>query len=117
MRNIGIYPTAKIMRFAFKKRAAYFESKFADPDGDPDERKWASSQAQAAQELLLEIPPEADKLADESWARFPQLAADYDEALRAFQSSQRLLNWLSNSSNPDGPYPPSRSSDISDIPF
>jgi hypothetical protein len=108
MREIGIYPTAKIMRFAFKNRAAFFEAKFADPNSDPAERKWASFQAESAQELLLEIPPEADKLADESWARFPQFAADYDEALRAFQSAQKLLRWLSAESDT---YPPSRGSD------
>lgn len=117
VRDIGIYPTAKIMRFAFKNRAAYFEAKFADPASDPDEKKWASSQAESAQELLLEIPVEADKLADESWARFPQLAADYDEALRAFQSAQKLLRWLSNGSNPDDPYPLSDGISDDDIPF
>jgi hypothetical protein len=117
MKDIGICPTAKIMRFAFKNRAAFFEAKFSDPSSDPDERQKASLQAEAAQELLLEIPVEADKLADESWARFPKLAAEYDEVLRIFHFAQKRLRWLSSSSNTDPTQPPSRGIDDDDIPF
>jgi FMN phosphatase YigB (HAD superfamily) len=105
------------MRFAFKNRAAYFEAKFSNPHTDPVERQKASLQAEAAQELLLGIPPDADKLADESWARFPQLAAEYDEALRAFQSARERLAVLSSGSSQGSNIEPRGTIGDDDIPF
>lgn len=102
MRDIGIFPTAKIMRFSFKTPAAYFEAKFSS-DRDEDERKKAALHADAARELLLtEVPPEADQLADESWSHFPQLAKKYDAALRDFQYAQKRLRMLSSGSYENG---------------